>query len=265
MSRTDNTSETSRNRSSTVRISNLMKRANSLAEQGLYDEAIENIKKAIAICPLEPKCTVQLANLYRAQNKMGQAIEAMKKAVDLDPMDSTTQEQLLQTLIELERYDEAISMSKKVLKRFPKSLYARDVLGIAYLQLGRIDDALRITNELIQLAPGDPAHHFKKAVLLQQKGEIAQAMAAFLRALEMDPEGEMADDAREAIAALDSYQLRQILTMAVEDRVFRTKLVMDPESASMERGFLLSGSGISMLRHIDLESLPSDAQYRYYQ
>ena len=246
------------------RLSSLMRRASSLAEQGLYDEAIAHVKEAIAICPQEPKCSVQLANLYRAQNKMGPAIEAMKKAVDLDPKDSGTQEQLLQVLIELGRYDEAIVLGRRLLRCFPKNMFARDVLGIAYLQQGKIDESLKVTSELINLSPGDPAHHFKKAVLLQQKGEIAQAMTSFTRALEMDPDGDMADDAREAIAALDSYQLRQILTIAVEDIIFRTKLVLDPDSASRERGFRLSPSGIMTLRQVDIESLPGDAQNRYY-
>lgn len=247
-----------------VRLSSMMKRATTLAQRGLYDEAVAKVKEAIAIFPLDPKCSLQLANIYRAQNKMGPAIEAMKNAVDLDPKDSNTQEQILQALIELGRYDEAISLGQKLLAMFPKNLFARDVLGIAYLQQGKIDDSLKVTNELIRLAPADPAHHFKKAVLLQQKGQIAQAMNAFTRALEMDPFGDMADDAREAIAALDSYQLRQILMIAVEDVIFRTKLMLDPESASMERGFLLSSSGITTLRQIDIEALPGDAQNRYY-
>lgn len=247
-----------------ARLSSFMRRANSLAERGLYDEAIAQVKEAIAIWPREPKCSVQLANLYRAQNKIGPAIEAMKNVVDLDPKDSGTHEQLLQALVELGRYDEAIRLGRKLLATFPKNMFARDVLGIAYLQQGRIDESLGVTNELIRLAPGDPAHHFKKAVLLQQKGEIAHAMSAFTRALEMDPGGDMADDAREAIAALDSYQLRQILTIAVEDIVFRTKLQLDPESASLERGFMLSSSGILTLRQIDIETLPGDAQNRYY-
>jgi len=247
-----------------VRLSSLMRRVNSLAERGLYDEAIAQVKEAMLVCPAEPRCSRQLASLYRAQNKIGPAIEAMKNVVALDPRDSSTHEQLLQALIEVGRYDEAINISRGMLARFPRNLFARDVLGIAYLQQGKINESLQVTNELIRLAPGDPAHHFKKAVLLQQKGDIAQAMNAFTRSLEMDPAGDMADDAREAIAALDSYQLRQILTLAVEDIVFRTKLQIDPESASMERGFLLSSSGIATLRQLDLESLPGDSQNRYY-
>ena len=264
MCKTENSADFTRSKGTGPRLASLMKRANWLAQQGMYEEAIANIEKAMAISPQEAKCSIQLANIYRAQNRIGPAIEAMRRAVELDPRNSTVQEQLLQTLVGLERYDEAISVSRSLLKRSPKNLHARDVLSIAYLQQGMLDKALAVTDELIQLAPTDSVHFFKKAVLLQQKGEISQAMAAFTRALEMDPDGEMADDAREAIAALDSYQLKQILTIAIEDGVFKVKLTLDPVSASQERGYLLSSGGIAALRQIDLDSLPGDPQHRYY-
>jgi len=143
-------------------------------------------------------------------------------------------------------------------------VFARDILGIAYLQQGRLDKALKVTDEQIRIDPTDACHFFKKAVLLQQKGQIAAAMLGFTRVVDMDPEGEMADDAREAIAALDSYQLRQILTIAVEDAVFRTKIALDPEPALTAKGFKLSTAGLMALRQIELDELSSQPQSRHY-
>ncbi len=264
MSRTDYTDEQGKSRSSAARHANLMKRANSLVQQGMYDEAIANIEKAMALRPQDPKCSLQLADIYRAQHRIGPAVEAMKRAMELDPLNSAVHEQLLKTLLDLGRYDEAISASRRLIECSPKNLLARDILGIAYLQQGMLDKALNVTDELIRIDPTDSTHYFKKAVLLQQKGDVAQAMVGFIRVLEMDPEGEMANDAREAIAALDSFQLRQILTIAVEDAVFKTKITLDAGSALQERGFMLSPTGISLLRQIDLDELPSDPQSRYY-
>lgn len=259
-----NTNEPQRSKTNAARMTSLMKRANTLAEKGLYDEAIEDLKQAMALCPSEARCSVQLANIYRAQNRIGPAIEAYNKALELDPMDSAVQEQLLQILIDIGRYDEAISTSTKLLKAFPKNLYARDILGIAYVQQGRLDKAMEVTDELIRLAPADPAHYFKKAVLYQQRGEMTGAMQAFKQALDLDPEGELADEARESIAALDGYQLRQVLTIALDDAVFRAKLALDPEMACVERGFALSSAGIMALRQIDLDTLPGDATLKMY-
>lgn len=264
MSHAENTTDTGRARSGATRLSSLMRRANTLARRGLYDEAIARVEEAMAISPLDPRCSVQLADIYRAQRRMGAAVEAMQRAVELDPRNSAIREQLLRTLLEMGRYDEAIDHSNRVLKRSPKNVFARDILGIAYLQQGMLDQALRVVDELIRIDPTDACHYFKKAVLLQQKGFICLAMDAFVRALEMDPEGEMAEDSREAIAALDSFQLRQILTIAADDPVFRAKLTLDPERTLDGRGFRLSGSGLSALSQIDLDELPGDSSSRYY-
>lgn len=264
MSGTGNTAESGRTRANTPRLTSLMRRASTLAQRGKYDEAIASVEEAIALYPHEAKCSVRLADLYRAQNRMGPAVDAMQRAVELDPGNADVQQILLRTLIELGRYDEAVDTSRRLLKQSPKNILARDVLSIVYLQQGRLDQALKVTDELIHLAPTDSANHFKKGVLLQQKGEIASAMAAFIRAFELDPDGEMSDDTREAIAALDSYQLRQILTVAVEDPVFRAKLTIDPEMALGERGFRLSAAGIATLRQIDVSDMSGDSAGRYY-
>jgi tetratricopeptide (TPR) repeat protein len=208
-----------------------------------------------------------LANLYRAQKKLEPAIEAMKQAVEMDPRNPGARESLLQIYLESGRYDEAINESKVLIRRHPRNLYARDILGVAYLQKGLIEKALHVTNELIHLDPMDSANYFKKGVLFQQKGEIGKAIREFSRVVDMDPDGEMSDEAREAIASLDGYQLRQVVTLAIEDPIFRTKLRRDPESAALERGFLMSYSGILALRQIDVDDLPNlepGLQNRYY-
>lgn len=256
--------EPGRGKGGGARLSTLMRRASTLASKGNYDEAIASVMEAMSISPQDPRCSMQLADIYRAQRRMEPAIEAMQRAVELDPRNSSVHEQLLRTLLELNRFDEAISISYRLLKSSPRSIFARDVLGIAYLQQGMLDKALRVTDELIRIDPTDSCHYFKKAVLLQQKGQVACAMDAFGRSLEMDPEGDMADDAREAIAALDNYQLRQVLALAVDDTVFRAKLLLDTESALDERGFRLSQAGMVMLRQIDFDEFPHDSQSRHY-
>ncbi|MGC8861865.1 MAG: tetratricopeptide repeat protein [Armatimonadota bacterium] len=263
MSHGQNTTESGRSRASSAKLTSLMKRASALVEQGMYEEAIENLKKAMALSPRDPRFSLRLADVYRAQNRMEPAIKALKNAVELDPLNCAANEQLLRTLLELGRYDEAISESCKLIQRSPKSIFARDILGIAYLQQGMIDKALHVTNELIRIDPTDPAHHFKKAVLLQQKGEVSEAVAVFIRVVEMDPDGEMAEDARDAIAALDGYQIQQVLTLAAEDAVFKAKLAIDPESALADRGFRLSPVGIITLRQIDLNELRTQPHSLY--
>jgi tetratricopeptide (TPR) repeat protein len=130
-----------------------------------------------------------------------------------------------------------------------------------------IDEAIRVTDELIRLEPTDATNHFKKAVLLQQKGEVGLAAREFARVLEMAPESGIADQARQAVSTLENFQIRQIVSLAAEDNIFRTKLARDPESAAFEKGFFLSYTGLHALRQISFDTPPeagTDGPQKYY-
>ncbi|MBI2844904.1 MAG: tetratricopeptide repeat protein [Armatimonadetes bacterium] len=256
----------SRAKGSATREAAYLRQVGALERKGLYDEAIQTLEKAIAISPFKADYRIRLAELYRAQRKMDPAIEALKRAIELDPVNANPREWLLQLYVETGRFVEAIDESKKVLKQHPRSVLALDVLGLSYLQIGLIDKALQVTSRLIRLDPTDAAHYFKRAVLFQQKGDAALAIQSFSRVLDLEPDDEMARDAIEALASLDSYQLHHIATLAAEDRLFYLKLLRDPENAVQERGFVLSPSGMMTLRQIDFRSLyePGQEQHRHY-
>ncbi|MEN6519971.1 MAG: tetratricopeptide repeat protein [Armatimonadota bacterium] len=258
--------DNSSTRGNSARAAAYLRRVTTLARQGNYDEAIQAMEKAIALAPDKPGHCVRLAGLYRAQRKMDKAIQAIERAIELDPYNPSPQEALLQIYVEAGKYDEAISGSKGLLKRYPRNTFALDVLGLSYLQKGMLDEALQVTSRLVRLAPLDSANHYKKAVLFQQKGDCARAIEEFSRVIEMDPDGDLSTDAREAIASLDEYQLRQIATLATEDRLFMMKLLRNPDGAARERGFVLSVAGIMALKQMDFTSLSSHGseQQKYY-
>jgi len=242
----------------------ILRRASMLAQQGLYDEACEVIREGERLAPHNPQWSIRLADIYKAQNRMGAAVEAMQQAVRLDPRNAAIQEQLLRTLLDMGRYDEVVSISRRLIKQSPKNVFARDILSLAYFQQGMLDQALRVVDELILINPTDSCNYFKKGILLQQKGETASALDAFIRVLEMDPDGEMAEDAKEAIMNLDDFQLRQVLTLAFDDPVFRAKLALEPECALSEKGFRLSPNGIATLKQLDLTEFASKPHSMLY-
>lgn len=230
--------------------------AANLEEQGLFEEAIAKLERAARVSTDKVPIYREIADLCRSQRLMEDAIAALRKAIRLKPNDVQAREALLEILLELGRYDDTINEARELLKISPRSLLARDVLSIAYIQKGMLDKALQVTNELIKLDPTSPINHFKKAVLYQQKGDIGNAIYEFSRVVEMEPDGEIARDAQQAIDTLDSYQLRSIVMLAVEDYIFRAKLIRDPEAAARERGYHLSVSGFSALRQIQFDELP---------
>lgn len=247
-----------------IPVLDLINQAETLNESGAYDEAYKLAKQAARRKLDQTDLIKRLAEIFRMQRKQAPAIRLLQKAIRNDPSDFTIHEDLLRILLDSNRFEDAVDVCEQLMLIFPKHIIARDVLGIAYMQMGFIDKALRITEELIRLDPTSAHHHFKKAVLLQQKGELAPAMTSFMRVVDMDFDSEVAFEARDAIDLLDRYQLKQILTIASGDSVFRAKLVLDPISASKERGFVLSTSGLTVLNKLDMNSVPRDTPTSHY-
>lgn len=189
------------------------------------------------------------------EGRLEEAVSTLEQLTQADPSNRSVSAQLVQLYLDLGRYDKVIDTGKKIIARAPREVRVRDLMGVAYLQMGMLDKALQVTNELVHLDPSDPGNHFKRAILFQQKGEIAQAMREFVRVVELDYDGEMAEEAHDAINWLDSYQIRQIVALATEDGLFRAKLARDADGASTERGFFLSDAGKMALRQIDFERL----------
>ncbi|MGQ9808083.1 MAG: tetratricopeptide repeat protein [Armatimonadota bacterium] len=248
-------SEARKRRSIRQRVSALARKAETLASRGLLDSAARRLEEALEMDPSNSGVLLQLAGVRRSQGKLNEAIRLAATAVERSERDVDARQFLLQLYLEAGEYRRAIDCGKSLLKLSPRNLYARDIMGVAYLQLGQLDKALQMTNELIHLDPTDPSNHFKRAVLFQQKGDVARAIREFDRVVDLDPEADIAEEAREAISWLDTFQIRQIVGLAMEDAVFRTKLIRNAEEAAAERGFYLSGMGVATLRHLILEDL----------
>lgn len=250
-----------------VSVQARLDKAATLEAEGHFSEAIAELEKAVRTANNKVPIYKNLAELYRSQRMVPQAITSIRKAIKAAPTDTQARETLLEILLEIGSFDEAIQEAKELLRFSPRSLSARDVLSIAYLQKGLLDKALQVTNELINLDPTSPVNHFKKAVLFQQKGDIGGAIREFARVLDMYPDPEMARDAQQAIEILDSHQLRRIVMLAVEDYIFRTKLMHDPEAAALERGYYLSEAGMATLKQIRFDELPeafAEWKQKYY-
>lgn len=247
-------------------LNDYMTRSANFERDGLIDEAVRELKAALRSVTDKAVVYRSLAELYRRAMQIDKAISAARKAIAASG-DIRSRELLLELFLELNRFDEAIVEAKSILRISPHNLAARDVLGVAYLQKGMFEKALQVTNEMINLDPNSAVNHFKKAVLYQHKGDVGSAIHEFMRVLEMQPDIEMARRAEQAIESLDSAQLRNIVTLAIEDYIFRAKLIHDPESAAIERGYYLSYSGLNTLKQIQFDELPeiySEWKQRYY-
>lgn len=163
--------------------------------------------------------------------------------------------------------DRVFAIAQEALRRNPNHIPAYDALGSAYFQRGDVEATLRVLAALIRLDPQNPAYRFKKALLCQHQGEIALAVEEFIAVCEIDSEGPYALPARESLHTLDMFQLQQIFVLTMDDTMFRTQVLRDPQNAVEERGFLLSPFGNQMLNGFLLDMVtecPHEARAVFY-
>jgi tetratricopeptide (TPR) repeat protein len=245
-----------------------LRRADALIASGETDKALDHLRKLVRDLPDATRSYLRMAHLLREKRRPGEALEALRAAVQRAPRLAAPREALAEMCLEVGDWEDAIQQSQALLSISPRSLIARDILSAAYLQRGYLSQALRIIDEMIILDPNDASNHFKKGVLLQQQGRVGGAVRAFSRVLEMAPESEAADEARAALDILDNYQMRQIVTLAVENIPFRIALKQNAADTTTQHGYLLSENGLSALSQMRFDDLPAPPpgwrQYHYH-
>lgn len=237
-----------------ARARRLAKRAEALASVGRVDEAIACQSEVVNLEPENAGAVMKLGILFREARRIDAALSAFRRASFLNPTHKDSREALIDTLLETGQYPETIAEAKSLLALHTRSIFARDVLSIAYLQIGRIEKALLVTAEMVRLDPYSPSHHYKRALLFQQQGNVAGAVREFSRARDLaETTTELYEEADEALDALDDFQMRQILLLASEDWHFQHQLRADADEAIAERGYALSDEGLTRLRHLTQE------------
>lgn len=235
-------------RRQTARARRLAKKAVVLASVGRYEEAIHCQSEVATLRPHDPVAFHRLGLLYREVHRYGRAVDAFRCATALDPEHSDPREALVDTLLDASRYTEAIAEAKSLLRVAPKSTFARYVLSVAYFQLGLFQLSLDMTTEISGLDPYDYQNFIRRGTLFQNRGEFKAALNAYGLALDiLDPESAIFAETCEAIEGMDDQQIRVIVLLASEDRVFGVKLMRDPQSAVAEKEFALSRDGLNRL------------------
>ncbi|NLH99177.1 MAG: tetratricopeptide repeat protein [Chthonomonadales bacterium] len=239
----------------TVDASRALRRAQRQAQRGLYAEAIGTLNAAMSLGADPYECYLRQARLYQSLGQWGDAVASAEKAIARKPHNVTARETIIALLIESHDFGRAVEAIRDLLRIAPDHVGARDALGTAYVGLGDLDAALRVINETIRLRPYDPIQRFRRGLIYEHKGEARLAIAEFSLVADLSEDEDLADSAREHLDDLDMAQLHDILLLAGDDPVFRTKLITNPEVAIAERGFGLSEWGLRRLAEFAAEGL----------
>jgi tetratricopeptide (TPR) repeat protein len=164
-----------------------------LARAGKIPQAIEDYQKALSLKPDYAKAHNNLGLALAAAGRSDQAIEHLQQAVRLEPDYAEAHNNLGVALTQAGKTEEGIEHFRRVLRLQPESAKAHYNLGSALARLGRTDEAVQSYNRFLQLAPDHVEALDRLAWLLAtrepaQSGDPARAVQLAERARQLAPQ-----------------------------------------------------------------------------
>jgi len=147
-------------------------------DQGLHAEAEDLVRHVVAAWPRYPTGWTNLGIVLHRVGKPAEAIQALRQAIGLDPLDLGAARQLASVLAETGRPDQALTVLAiaTILRPDAADLYGD--LSDRLMQLGDFDAALVTARRASALEPGNDGRRSHLANILALRGdEVGRAIA----------------------------------------------------------------------------------------
>lgn len=219
-------------------------RLNMLAKPGdakLFNEAQAHVAEALRMRPNWPSARLLAATLYDRQGNLEAAVESYRKAIDLGVQSSTVIRRTVQLLAGLNRFREADEVLRLLGERQDSIEGDADFeSSIIKARIGEYEDAVEFARKAaaeskkatdhvwlgqLLLILGRQAENEKRAA--EAQSELAEAEAAFEKAVELDP----ASDA--AWVALIQFYGQTGKIQQAEEAVKKAKEKLPPAKAAV--------------------------------
>jgi tetratricopeptide (TPR) repeat protein len=163
----------------------------ALASLGQWDEALEQLRWVVNQCPECPDSAPQYRNLARALDETGrpeEALDPLRKAVALTPDDLELRLDLANQLAAAGRPADALEHYQALLRLQPEHAQCLFGLANALALLGRLDEAKAGYQKALSVQPAFPEPHRNLGLLQLQLGELAAAEASLRAGLSLAPD-----------------------------------------------------------------------------
>jgi Flp pilus assembly protein TadD len=157
-------------------------------QQGTPELAVEQLRRAIALCPHVALYHANLGEAYRMQGQYGPAVDEFRTALSLDPGMDPAANNLGLCLQALGRPEAAVAAFRTALRSAPESALGHNNLAMALYTLGDKAAALHHFRRAVTLAPGQAEAHSNLAQLLLELGRLEEALVHCREAVRLCPE-----------------------------------------------------------------------------
>lgn len=157
-----------------------------LKKSGRLEEKVEHLTRAVTKEPRDENNILELADTYRKLNRYSQAINWYKKVLDINARSFEAHYGFGITLKSLGKYDDALEELKKSLEiKISPEVYLS--LGEVYFNKGVIDLAIKNFEESLLLEPSSAEGHFLLGFALGEKGKIKESVEEVKKAIALNP------------------------------------------------------------------------------
>lgn len=198
--------------------------ADVYCEDGMYDEAIVEFRRALRRTPGSARAYLGLGITYGKKGEYGSAISQIQQAIALDPEFADAYHSLGAIYCHMGRIDEGIAQYQKALSLSPYSAQVHNSLGNAQLMKGDLDQAISRYQMALKINPDLVGAHVNLAHAYTRSGKTEEAISECRKTLAIDP------DCAQAHGCIgNAYIVRGWVDEALTE--YQQALTIDPDLA----------------------------------
>ncbi len=155
--------------------------------RGMYERAAAEYEKAVAINPGAADAHYNLGLAYDRAGRYDKAVAAYEKAVAIDPQCAKAYNDLGFMYNMQGMYAKAVAACQKAISTNPRFVQAYNNLGLIYYTQKMYDDAIASYEKALSVNPRYAEAHHNMGLSYVAQGKHERAIAAFERALAINP------------------------------------------------------------------------------
>lgn len=170
-----------------------------------FDDAIASLRQAVELNPRLSDAYNDLGAAYVQKQQWDLAIDALRKAL-ANPQYPTPDRAYLNLggiYYVRGQYDRAEEEFRKLLDLFPQSADGHFFLGRTLMAQNKVPEAREQLEQAVKMEGGIPIYHLELGVALLRSGQPDAARKSFQRALDLNPVGPEAEQARQYLRQLN--------------------------------------------------------------
>jgi tetratricopeptide (TPR) repeat protein len=163
-----------------------------LFSQGQRPEAATAYRRGLELAPEDGALALRLGEVLLADGQPGEAAEAFRQAVGLRPGEATPRLRLATALARAGKADEAVAQFEEVLAEKPDDAVRQAQLRVDYGNLladvGRTEEALAAYRRALELDPQLAKAHYNLGLTQLSLGQGEEAKGSFREAIALQPD-----------------------------------------------------------------------------